>query len=314
MRYNRGVGSSRYTEADRALCARLLDEFDIDAEPRRIQEWRRLGFIDHEVRSLGRGRGRIASYPPQAIEQARTVYGLVSQYAKLSYVTLALFGVGYNPTEKALRRAFKSEIERYVKRSNGMLLARNEEAGRYGDWVRRGSASMARDIPEVGEKLRALALAEAQEQVYDYATGEMGSLRTEARRARENAIGDLVAALVDPDQSDGSESILYEAMGLDVDAIDEIGGAATFAEMQQAIDDSTYKELIDARDIVRRGFLEDEEDLPFEPGSPVAVFIGTNLDNPSSVGIAVALCVPGALATGRRFERASAGEQSNRSA
>jgi hypothetical protein len=242
------------------------------------------------------------------------VYGLVSQYAKLSYVTLALFGVGYNPTEKALRRAFKSEIERYVKRSNGMLLARNEEAGRYGDWVRRGSASMARDIPEVGEKLRALALAEAQEQVYDYATGEMGSLRTEARRARENAIGDLVAALVDPDQSDGSESILYEAMGLDVDAIDEIGGAATFAEMQQAIDDSTYKELIDARDIVRRGFLEDEEDLPFEPGSPVAVFIGTNLDNPSSVGIAVALCVPGALATGRRFERASAGEQSNRSA
>lgn len=314
MRYNRSVGGSRCTEADRALCARLLDEHNIVVEPRRIQEWRRLGFIDHEVRSLGRGRGRIASYPPQAIEQARTVYGLVSQYAKLSYVTLALFGVGYNPTEKALRRTFKSEIERYVKRSNAMLLARNEEAGRYGDWVRRGSASMARDIPEVGEKLRALALAEAREQVYDYATGEMGSLRTEARRARESAIGDLVAAFVDPDQSDGNEWILFKAMGLDVDAIAEVGGGATFAEMQQAIDDSTYKELIDARDIVRRGFLEDEEDLPFEPGSPVTVFIGTNLDNPSSVGIAVALCVPGALATGRRFERANAGEQSNRSA
>lgn len=312
MRYNRGVGSSRYTEADRALCARLLEEHDIDVEPRRIQEWRRLGFIDHKVRSQGRGRGRLASYPPQAIDQARTVYSLVSQYDNLSFVTLALFGVGHNPTEKALRKAFKNEIERDVKRSNGMLLARNHRAARFGDWVRRGSASMAKGVPEVAEKLRALVRAEAKERIYDLGSSEAGSLRTEARRVRESAIGDLVASLVDPDQSDGNQSIVYEAMGLDVDTIDEMGGAATFAEMQQAIDNSTYEEIIAARDLVRRDFMQ--EVTPLAPGSPVMAFMATNFDNPSRIGVALALAVAGGLATGRRVAQADVGDQSSRSA
>jgi hypothetical protein len=240
------------------------------------------------------------------------VHGLITQYGNLSFVTLALFGVGHNPTEKALRKAFKNVIERDVKRSHEMLSARNQRAARFGDWVRRGSASMAKEVPEAAEKLWALARAEAEERIHDLGSSETGPLRTEARRAREGAIGDLAASLVDPDQSDGSESILYEAMGLDVDAIDEMGGAATFAEMQQAIDESTYDELIAARDIVRRDFLQ--EVLPLWPGSPVMAFIAANFDNPSLVGVALAFSVAGGLATGRRATKADVGEQSIRSA
>ncbi|MGO9300224.1 MAG: hypothetical protein ACLQEG_07840 [Acidimicrobiales bacterium] len=240
------------------------------------------------------------------------MYGLLAQYDNLSFVTLALFGVGCNPTEKALRKAFKSEFERDVRRSHAMLVARNQGAWSFADWVRRGSASMAHGLPEVGESLRALVHAEAEERVYDYATGQTGSVRTEERRARESAVGDLVAALTDPDQSDGSESIVYEAMGLDVDAIDEIGGAATFAEMQQAIDDSTYEELLAARDLVRRDFMQ--EVVPLWPGSPVMAFITANFDDPSLVGVAFALSVAGGLATGRRVTRGDVDNQSSRSA
>jgi len=84
-------------------------------------------------------------------------------------------------------------------------------------------------------------------------------------------------------------------MGLDVDAIDEMGGAATFAEMQQAIDESTYDELIAARDIVRRDFLQ--EVLPLWPGSPVMAFIAANFDNPSLVGVALAFRVDSIIIT-----------------
>ncbi len=55
-----------------------------------------------------------------------------------------------------------------------MVSARNQRAKRYGEWVRRGSASMAKEIPDAAERLQDLALAEARERVHDYGKHETG--------------------------------------------------------------------------------------------------------------------------------------------
>lgn len=61
-----------------------------------------------------------------------------------------------------------------MKKGNAMVSARNQRAKRYGEWVRRGSASMAKEIPDAAERLQDLALAEARERVHDYGKHETG--------------------------------------------------------------------------------------------------------------------------------------------
>jgi hypothetical protein len=307
--------SVRCTTADQEICEIT------GTEPRQLQDWRRLGLVDHEVRSLGRGRGRAATYPPHAVDQIRDVKRLLALYGKLDLVTLALFGVGRNPTEKAFRKAFASLVESDVRAGHRMLAARDDESPAFSDRVRRGSMLMSRETSEVVEKLRDLTRAQAKDRIREdqqrqndlQVPPDRGHVGTEARQAREDAIGDLVAALVDPDQSEGNERVLFEALGLAgdvIDDIDEAGGAVTFAEMQQVVDELSYKELIVARDEMRRGFLQVER---FQ-GSPLFAFIATSFDDPAAVGVTLAMSVASGLAMVRRDTQVDEANQLDRSA
>lgn len=301
MRYDFAMSSARFTLADQALCEMT------GTEPRQLQEWRRLGLVDHEVRSLGRGRGRVASYPPHAVDQVREVKRLLVLWGKLDLVILALFGVGWNPKEKAFRKAFASVVKREVKAGNRVLAARDEGSQAFSDRVRHGSSSMARETPEVAQKLRELARKQAKERIDAdkqremdlQAPRDLGNLGTEARRAREEAVADLLAALVDPDQSDGNERIMFEAFGLSgdfLDDIDDAGGPCTFAEMQEVVNELSYEELIAARDKMRQGFSQVERFA----SSPLFPYLTTHFDDPSVVGVTLTFAVASGLAMERR--------------
>jgi hypothetical protein len=293
--------SARCTPADLEICETT------GVEPRQLQEWRRLGLVDHEVRSLGRGRGRVASYPPRAVDQVREVQRLLALWGKLDLVILALFGLGWNPKEKAFRKAFASVVMREMKAGNRVLAARDEGSQAFSDRVRHGSSSISRETPEVAQKLRELARKQAKQRIDAdkqratdlQAPRDLGNLGTEARRAREEAVADLLAALVDPDQSDGNERIMLEALGLSDDFLDDIdnaGGPCTFAEMQEVVDELSYEEIITARDATRRDFLQVERFA----GSPVFGLITASFDDPAVVGVTLALSVASGLAMVRR--------------
>jgi hypothetical protein len=305
----------RYTDADRDICELT------GVEPRQLQDWRRLGLVDHEVRSLGRGRGREASYPPQAVDQILAVKRLLALYGKLDLVTLALFGVGRTPTEKAFRKAFGRLVETDVQAGHRMLAARDDEAPAFSDRVRRGSSSMAREIPEVVDKLRDLTRAQAQDRIREdkarhknlQVPRDTQSVSIETRRAREDAVADLAAALVDPDQSGGNERVLLQALGLNgnvIDQIEDAGGPCTFAEMQQAVEESSYEDLIVARDAMRRDFLQVTRFL----GSPLFAFISAYFGDPAVVGVTLALSVASGLAMMRRVPQVEMNDQTGKSA
>lgn len=315
VRYDFAVTSARCTEADRQICEIT------GTTPRQLQDWRRLGLVDHEVRSLGRGRGREASYPPQAVGQVREIKRLLALFGKLDLVVLALFGVGRTPTEKAFRKAFANLVESDVEAGHRTLTARDDDSPAFSDRVRRGSSSMAREVPEIAEKLRDLTRSQAKERIEEdkqraknlQVPRDTGSRGTEARRAREDVVGDLVAALVDPDEGDGTERILYEAIGLSGDVLDDIdhaGGAVTFAEMQQVVDELSYEDLIAARDNMRQGFSHVER---FQ-GSPLVAFITSYFEDPAVVGVALAMSVASGIAMVRRSSQVGEDTQSDESA
>lgn len=152
------MAGSPYTEADRALSAKLA-EVGFKASPRAIQDWRRKGLIDHEVRSLGPW-GTEVRYPTQALAQADEACRLLRLCGRAHLVVLALFGVGRTPTERALRDALKWVVDQFVKAGTRTLA--NEGTPALRDQVRRGSSSMSKQLPEVAASLREQGSEEAK--------------------------------------------------------------------------------------------------------------------------------------------------------
>ena len=181
---------------------------------------------------------------------------------------------------------------------------------------RRGSSSIAREVPEVIDKLRDLTRSQAQDRIREDKARRKNlqvphntrSVSIEARRAHEDAVADLTAVLVDPDQSEGNEWILLQALGLSeyvIDQVEDVGGPCTFAEMQRAVDQLSYEEIVAARDAMRRDFLQATRCLD----SPLFAFFSAQFDDPAVVGVTLAMSVASGLAMVRRTPQSDVAEK-----
>jgi hypothetical protein len=305
------AGAERYTQADHGLIAELA-AMNVRVGLRALQDWRRDGLVEHEHNIEGGRAGSQASYPERACGQVAQVVALLAQYGKLDLVVLAMFGVGHNPTEKALRRAFARLLDEDKAAGIRTLTAAEEGRSSFRDQVRRGSASINKEVPEVAGAInslvRSLALAEAQD---DDRNARAAGLppgadaippQTRRREVREQVVTDFASALVDPDKSGHGGRDMFACLGFaedEIDDMEDMGGPATFDEMRAALDCSPFGEIVAARDEARRGLTESP--LPFAGGaSPVIQFIVGHIDEPAVVGITIAMGVLSGLAFSRR--------------
>ena len=273
---------------------------------RLLQEWRRLGHIPYVVERLGYGRTR-SFYTPDALDRAEEVARALHSLEKMSIVTLGLFGIGRTAKEKALRSAYRWVFDRDESFGVGLLTAAREGASSYTKLVYRATSSMRREVPAAVDELNRLAKEAAAEesQELDLATGK--PTRFTSREIRERWFADIAALLIDPATVEGGYEHFLIAMGIEEDAIgatEDLGGAPSIAEMRDAIERSTFEELLEARDALRAGF---RSQVALMPSSPILTFVLTTFDEPRT-GFELACALASTLALVHRGEQAGAGE------
>jgi hypothetical protein len=99
------------SRADRQLIA-ALKRRNIDVSATQLERWRQAGVLQAPVwHGLGRGRGSVSEYPPEAVEQAAELAGLVRRGRPMETVALMMFGRGRWVREDMLRDAYRRELD-----------------------------------------------------------------------------------------------------------------------------------------------------------------------------------------------------------
>ena len=150
VRYDFAMTSARCTPADLEFCEMT------GTRPRQLQEWRRLGLVDHEVRSLGRGLGRVSqlSHRTPSTRFARSRDS--SLCGESSTSSPRSFRSGVDPegkgVPKGLCQVVRSEVKAGIARWLRVTRSRRPLATGCGTGRRRLPARR----PEVAQKLRDL--------------------------------------------------------------------------------------------------------------------------------------------------------------
>jgi hypothetical protein len=113
--------------------------------------------------------------------------------------------------------------------------------------------------------------------------------------------------------TEGDYENFLMAMGIDadmIDAIDAVGGPPSLGDMRDAIERSTFEELVEAREAMRAGFREYVARLP---SSPILTFVLSRFDEPRTE-CELACALASGLATGHRGEQADAQDLGHSSA
>ena len=207
----------RSTEADRLLVAAVKRDYGIAVTPRRLQDYRRAGLVDHEITRLGGRAGTETRYPEHAAGQLAQAARLMGQYGRMDLVVAALFGAGRNPTEAATRRALRWLVRTDLAAGERFLDAADEE--RVADTVRKGASHARREVPEAVEGLNLAAGRLAEEELHRE-RDEIGlspqdaPLHTAKRHARENmvvCIAALISGAIDHSSDRGRPEVVKES-------------------------------------------------------------------------------------------------------
>ena len=272
--------------ADQELIGELA-KHGVVVSVRQIQDWRRKGIVSGpEIARRGRRGTEAIGYPTEAPMEVARVHYLLQEGSTMAEVVVSLFGVGVTPTEKALRNAYSSILDRW-EASGRVGLTLSEEGGTaFAQRVRRFATSLGRESPEVLARWNGSARKRARElrEEVDIATGER--LRTSSREVRENDTADFVGAFID---GSGDPYPILESVGLPenaADAIEEAGGLPTFGELRSAVELTSFTELVEVRDAMRNYM---KTQIP--PFFPEAFLRAAreDMDDPSKMGLYVAL-------------------------
>jgi hypothetical protein len=100
------------SQADIELAA-TITATRIKATGWQIERWRQVGLIPSPTKQwLGRGRGSVSTYSPEAVAQAIEVAKLVRRRRPLEVVVLVLFARGYPISIEHLRNAYRKHLSR----------------------------------------------------------------------------------------------------------------------------------------------------------------------------------------------------------
>ncbi len=89
---------------------------DIEVRETQLERWRQAGLLQETVRhGLGRGLGSVSEYPPEAVDQAAELAGLVKRGRPMETVALMMFGRGRWVREDALRDAYRRELDDLIR-------------------------------------------------------------------------------------------------------------------------------------------------------------------------------------------------------
>jgi hypothetical protein len=285
------VPTNRATEADQEVVA------SSGVGVRRFQTWRRLGLVPGPVvQRLGRGRGTQSTYPEGTADRVAEIAALVDRARSLHTVVLGVFGTGRTPTERAVRDAYAWTLDRWEAAGVEGLAHFGEDT--FSVRVRRFAAALGRDDPATLTRwnAHARAKARAERSMIDEVTGR--KVHSTSRDVRERQTQGFLEHFVDPESGDASP--IFSAMGLTDDAmqaIDDFGGAASFGELRDSLDATTFVELVEVRDTLRAGW--QQMIAPLMPRG-LADYFAANFDDPLSGGLYIALGIPSGLVLSRR--------------
>ncbi len=281
------------TAADAKLIHELAKR-DLSVTVRQLQERRRLGIIDPpEIVHRGRRGTEALDYPPGTVERVVQIEQMLSKHRDMDLVVLGLFGVGVNPTERALRDAYRGFLDKSEADDLKNLALANSDDPLFSEKLYDFASSMRKDIPEAIDRWNADSRERAREerQQVDYATGETIHVTSKDIRKRD-AEAWLLARVGD---EGGDATPFMSALGFReglLTSMEEDGGPPTYAEIRTALDAATFEELLTARDLIR-GSMSDffTEALP----ESMAASLSERVDTPDVVGMMVAAGVVSAF-------------------
>jgi hypothetical protein len=288
------VPTGEGTAADAELIYRL-SLLDVRVTVRQIQGWRRLGIMNSpEIVRRGRNGTEALSYPPGTEVQVAAIVRMLDVHRDIDLVVLGLFGVGVNPTEVALRKAyehFQDESEAHDLRSKSLSDAGSTH---FSKRVNVYAAAIRKDLPEIVNRWNADARsrARAESQVVDRGTGKPERVTT--KEIRERDIEEFILATLG--EKGGDASAMLRAFGMREErvaaALHEDGGVPTYAERRAALDGAELLTLIAIRDLVRRSW---DEFVADEMPDTFGAFMRPLFDLPEVGGLMTAVAVESTL-------------------
>jgi DNA-binding transcriptional ArsR family regulator len=279
------VPTGEYTLADEELVADVWAAHHVQVSPRQLQTYRRRGLITADVEYLGR-KGTRTTYPPEAVDAVARVARVKRQTGSLDLTALCLFGVGVNPTEKALTGAYRWFLDQTEQRALAALGRQHTPA--FNDDLRHQLAHLKRHAPELLDAWNAQAKATAH--IESQTGGPWGnSPPITSRDVRERDVEELLTAMQDPDRAD-IEPFLRDVVGAtphDLDNLHAVGGPSSIADRRRALQHTSYDELLELRDTVRANRDEALSVLP----ATLRPYAQTQWDEPLTMGLNIASVV-----------------------
>lgn len=288
------------TAADRELLTRLA-KMGVTVTVRQLQSWRRLGLIEGPI-VVRRGRLGTEStgYPEGTELEVAKVHFMLERCHNINMVVLALFGIGVNPTEKALRDAYKWYLDRVESHDLRALTLANESHSAYSQFVRRYASEIGEVVAEIPERWKRSAKerAKAESQIDYLSTGKPE--KVSSRVVRERDLEGLMESLV---HGEGDPSGFLSVMGFsesDLDEFESLGGMPTITILRRGVDSTTYADLVSMRDEILSSWM----DLHLE-GMPMPMQLLLNRlseDDPMTFGYAMASSILSAREFRQRVE------------
>jgi len=100
------------SKADSELASAVTRSVGFEVTPRQIERWRQEGALEPpNRRGLGRGRGTVAYYPPQAVSHAVALAKLIKEGRSLADAALICFLKGSDLKEVPLKRSYRKVFE-----------------------------------------------------------------------------------------------------------------------------------------------------------------------------------------------------------
>ena len=242
--------TGHFTQADEELLASVAAEHGLEVSPRQLQEWRRAGLVAAPAKEyLGRGRGTRSHYPAEAADDVARVAATLEKAHRLPLVVLGLFGVGVTAHERAVRAAYRWQLQR-TERAVRVVLSRTKRSALHPE-DRREYARLERESPELSDAWveHADEVAEAERARGDDVTN--AALQTTGKQVRDREAIEILTALEDPDRADVASTLrsVFGATDDHIEALHATGGPVSFSDRRLALDNTSYKDLVSYRDL-----------------------------------------------------------------
>ena len=251
-----------------------------------VQSWRSRGLVSAALVGRGGRRGLTASNPPNALEEATQTAEFLTQFNNLNYVVLAVFGLGRDPAELALRRAYADLIDRAAR---GLEKADKalDDPSRLTRYTEELAALLRWMDPRMFASFDAATRQSARAQRIDPVTG--AEERTTSRMNKEASFADLNSLFFDGDitaakfaKPVGMDRFMGDIFG---DSPDQVAKALDFpiytpSQLAERLSDASYETLKGMRnmalsqaglmDALGLSLLESVLTTPFQRGYTVA--------------------------------------------